>query len=64
MKSRLSASAKTRDRTLAKHQVFMLDAVGEGQLTPKTAVEAAQTALKLLGNASMQVNRERGRCAI
>ena len=74
LKSRLSASAKTWDRTLAKHQALMLDAVGpithileeaaKGQLTPKTAVEAAQTALKLLGNASMQVNRKRRRCAI
>ena len=52
----------------------MFDAVGpithiseeaaKGQLTPKTAVEAAQTALKLLGNASMQVKQECYRCAI
>ena len=74
MKSCLSASAKTWDRTLAKHHALMLDAVGpithileeaaKGQLTPKTAVEAAQTALKLLGNALMQVNQECRRCAI
>ena len=74
MKSRLSASAKTRDRTLAKHQALMLDAVdlithileeaAKGQLTPKTAVEAAQTTLKLLSNTLMQVNWECRRYAI
>ena len=41
-----------------------VEEAAKGQLTPKTAVEAAQTALKLLGNASMQVNRESRRCAI
>ena len=44
-----------------KHQALTLDAVGpishlleaafEGELTQKAAIEAAQTALKLLGNA-------------
>ena len=47
----------------------MLDAVGpistileeaaKGTLSVKTAIEAAQTALKFLGNTSMRINRER-----
>lgn len=69
VKSRLSAATKSLDIALAKQQALMLDCVGLitsiledavlGQLTPKSAMEAAQTALKLLGNASMNANRER-----
>ena len=44
---------------------FIPEEAAKGQLTPKTAVEAAQTPLKLLGNASMQFNRDqRQRCII
>ncbi len=52
----------------------MLDAVGpmtkileeaaSGQLAPKLAVEAAQSALKFLGNAHSHANRERRRNAL
>ena len=74
IKSRLNAHAKAKDKSLAKHQALMLDAVGpistileeaaKGMLSIKTATEAAQTALMFLGNASMQINRERRRIAI
>ena len=37
----------------------MLEEVAKGQLKEKGAIEAAQTALKLLGNASTQASRER-----
>ena len=69
IKGRISAATKSRDRQLAKQQALLLDAVGplayileetaKGELTQKAAREAAQTALKLLGNASMHVSRER-----
>ena len=74
IKSRLTAHAKAKDKSLAKHQALMLNAVvpisiileeaAKGMLSVKTATEAAQTALKFLGNASMQMNRERRRIAI
>ena len=74
VKSRLPAHAKAKDRSLSKHQALVLDAVGplstileeaaKGTLSVKTATEAAQTALKFLGNASMHMNRERRRIAI
>ena len=69
LKGRLPAATKLRDRQLAKQQALMLDAVGpvtyilesaaKGELTQKPAIEAIQTALKLLGNASGIANRER-----
>ena len=69
IKSRLTAHAKAKDKSLAKHQALMLDAVGpistileeaaKGTLSVKTAIEAAQTALKFLGNTSMRINKER-----
>lgn len=72
--SRLSAQAKFRDKQLAKQQTLLLDAVGpvnhileeaaKGQLTQKTAIEATQAALKLLGNASAQASRARRANAI
>ena len=74
IKGRLSAETKSHDRQLAKNQALLLDAVGplthileeaaKGELTQKTALEAAQTALKLLGNASVHVNRERRKNAL
>ena len=52
----------------------MLDAVGpitfilkeavKGQLNQKSAIEAAQTTMKLLGNASMHASRERRKNAL
>ena len=74
IKSRLPAVTKLRDRQLAKQQALMLDAVGpvtyileeavKGQLNQKSVIDAAQTALHLLGNASMHANRERRRNVI
>ena len=74
IKGRLPAATKSRDKQLAKQQALMLDAVGpithlleeavKGQLSQKSAVEAAQTALKFLGNASVQSSRERRRNAL
>ena len=74
IKGRLPAATKLRDRQLAKQQALMLDAVGpvtyilesavKGELTQKAAIEAAQTALKLLGNASGNANRERRKSAL
>ena len=69
IKGRLPAATKSRDRQLAKQQALMLDAVGpithileevvKGQLTHKCAIEATQTALRLLGNASVHSCYER-----
>lgn len=74
IKSQLSAVAKSRDKQMAKQQALCLDAVGpitqileeavKGELTQKKAVEAAQTALKLLGNAAMHASRERSKNAL
>ena len=74
VKSRLSPTTKSRDKTLAKTQALLLDAVGpityileeaaKGQLTSKGGLEAAQSALKLLGNASMHITRDRRKNAI
>lgn len=74
LKSRLSAQTKTEDKQLARTQALLLDAVGplsfileearKGQLPPKATVEAAQTALRLLGNVSANISRERRRAAI
>ncbi len=69
IKSRLSANTKSSDKTLAKQQALLLDAVGplshileeatNEQLSVKGTVDAVQTALRFLGNASMNINRER-----
>jgi len=74
IKGRLPAATKSRDKQLAKQQALMLDAVGpimhlleeavKGQLSQKSAIEVAQTALKFLGNASVQSCRERRRNAL
>ena len=51
IKGRLSAVTKSRDEQLAKQQSLLLDAVDpKGELSQKTMMEAAQTALKLLGD--------------
>ena len=73
LKSRLSAQTKAKDKQLARTQALLLDAMGpiyfileeasKGQLPPKTTVEAAPTALRLLGNASANISRERRRAA-
>ncbi len=69
MKSRLSANTKSRDKTLAKQQALLLDAVGPlahileeattGQLSIKGTMDAVPTAPWFLGNANMNINRER-----
>jgi hypothetical protein len=74
IKGRLPAATKSRDRQLAKMQALTLDAVGpithileeavKGQLTQKGAIEAAQTALRLLSNASVHSCRERRKNAL
>ena len=74
LKSRLSAQTKAKDKQLARTQALLLDAVGplsfileeanKGQLPPKATMEAAQTALRLLGNASANISRKRRRAAI
>ena len=70
LKSRLSAQTKAKDKQLARTQALLLDAVGplcfileearKGQLPPKATVEAALTALHLLGNASANMSRKEG----
>ena len=74
IKGRLPAATKSRDRQLAKQQALMLDAVGpmtyileeavKGQLNQKSVIEAVQTALRLLGNASVHASRERRKNAL
>ena len=43
---------------------YILESAVKGELTQKAAIEAAQTALKLLGNASGNANRERRKSAL
>ena len=74
IKGRLPAVTKSQDKRLARQQALLLDAVGptihileeaaEGELTQKSALEAAQTALKLLGNVSANISREHRKNAI
>lgn len=74
VKGRLPAVTKSRDKQLAKQQALLLDAVGpittilegaaKGELTQKSVLDAAQTALKLLGNASAHMSQERRRNAL
>lgn len=69
LKAEASPTAKSLDKELAKVQTFMLDASGplaqvleeaqQGQLTLEGAVEAAETALRLLGNANARTSRLR-----
>ena len=74
VKQNLSSQTKTKDRQLSKTHALVLDAVGplafilesavQGTLTHASAVEAAQTALKLLENASGLLAMERRRNAL
>ena len=69
LKQNLSSQTKARDRQLSKSQALVLDAVGplafvldsaaSESLTQDSTVEAVQTALKLLGNASCHLATER-----
>ena len=69
LRSRVSASTKSKERELARLQALAMDAVGpltyivedacKGSLTAKDNLEAVQTALKLLGNFATQCNRAR-----
>ena len=69
LKGNLAAQTKSKDKAMAKSQALLLDAVGpltflleeldKGTLTPQTTREAAQTALKLLGNASCHISADR-----
>ena len=62
---------ESRDKQLARQQALMLDAVGpmtfilegavKGQLNHKSAIKAAQTAIRLLGNINASVNGSRER---
>ena len=71
MKQNLSSQTKTKDRQLSKTQALVLDAVGplayileaagQDNFTMADAVDAVQTALKLLGNASCHLAMERRR---
>ena len=71
---RLSPVTKSPDRKLAKQQVLLLDVNGlisfileeaaKSQLNQKSAIEAALTELKLLGNASMHASQERRKNAL
>ena len=73
IQSRLPKPAKDTDRNLARLQTLVLDAAASllstlesarnGSLTPKSAAESAQLALKLLGNASANISTERRRKA-
>ena len=68
IQSRLSKQAKEVNRALARLQTLVLDsaaplistleAARKGSLTTRDAVESAQRALKLLGNASANISME------
>ncbi len=71
VKTQVSKQVKDGDRPLARLQTLVLDAVGplaaileeaaKGNLSPRVAVEAATTSLRLLGNASANLSQERRR---
>ena len=73
IQSRLPKPAKDTDRNLARLQTLVLDTAApllstlesarNGSLTPKSAAESAQLALKLLGNALANISTERQRKA-
>lgn len=71
LKGNLSTVTKSRDKQMANGQALCLDAVGpltsileQGTLTAQSAAEAAQTALKLLGNASCHMATERRKAVL
>ena len=65
---------KSRDKQLARQQALTLDAVGpitfileeavKRQLNQKSAIKEAQTAIRLLGNASVNASQERMKNAL
>lgn len=69
LKSRVSSTVKSHDKEIAKIQALALDAVGpltrivedacDGSLSAKDNLDAAQTALRLLGNCAAHCNRAR-----
>ena len=69
IQSRLPKPAKDADHNLVRLQTLLLNATAplrgdkNGSLTPKSAAESAQLALKLLGNASANISTERRRKA-
>ena len=74
IQSRFPKPTKDTNRNLARLQILVLDAAApllstleaarNGSLTPKSAAESAQLALKLLGNASANILMERRRKAM
>ncbi len=74
VKDRISQETVRLDRSMARLQALLLDAVGpmasileedeNGTLTTEKAVTAAKMALRFVGNASVQMPRERRRRAI
>ena len=71
---RLSKEARNADSELCRFQAYALDPVGpltfileegrKGTLTKEDAAEAAETALSLIGHASMAFNQERHKKAL
>ena len=71
VKDRVHPRTAKADRDLARLQTYVLDAVGPlthllemENIQAKDAVEAAVTALRFLGNASVQISRTRRKAAI
>ena len=71
IKAQASKTCKYGDKSLARLQTLLLDAVGlltslleqgqKGRLTPKAAADAATQALRFLGNANVAISHERRR---
>ena len=69
VKDRVSQEAVKLDKAMARLQALFLDAVGplatileegeNGSLTADKAMTAVKTALRFIGNASIQMSRER-----
>ena len=74
VRDRMSQEAVKLDRSLARPQALCVDAVGpqatllelaeQDQLTAEGAVSLTKLALRFVGNASMQISRERRKRAI
>ena len=74
VKDRISQESVKLDKSLARLQALVLDAVGpmatileegeKGSLNTEMAMAAARMALRFLGNASVQLSRERRKRAI
>ena len=73
LKARLPKQCKENDRSLARLQTMVLDAMGplthllelqqRGQLTPEAVTDSASQAIKFVGNASTAISQERRRRA-